>query len=47
MGGAIVGVVPGELVLCAWSPGLDVTGNSVAARSALALFVLETGLSVL
>ena len=46
VGGAIVGVVPGKLVLCAWSPGLDETGNSVAARLALELFVLNTGMSV-
>ena len=46
VGGAIVAVVPGLLVLCAWSPGLDETGNSVAARLALELFVARTGLSV-
>ena len=46
VGGAIVAVVPGELVLCAWSPGLDETGNSVVARRALELFVTRTGLSV-
>ncbi len=46
VGGAIVAVVPGEMVLCAWSPGLDETGNSVVARRALELFVTRTGLSV-
>lgn len=46
VGGAIVAVVPGKMVLCAWSPGLDETGNSVAARLALELFVTRTGLSV-
>ena len=46
VGGAIVAVVPGRMVLCAWSPGLDETGNSLAARRALELFVARTGLSV-
>lgn len=46
VGGAIVAVVPGQMVLCAWSPGLDETGNSMAARRALELFVTRTGLSV-
>ena len=46
VGGAIVAVIPGEMVLCAWSPGLDETGNSVVARRALELFVTRTGLSV-
>ncbi|MEO8543587.1 MAG: glutaminase [Betaproteobacteria bacterium] len=46
VGGAIVAVVPGQMVLCAWSPGLDETGNSMAARRALELFVTRTGVSV-
>lgn len=46
VGGAIIAVVPSEMVLCAWSPGLDETGNSVVARRALELFVTRTGLSV-
>lgn len=46
VGGAIIAVVPGQMVLCAWSPGLDETGNSTAARRALELFVTRTGLSV-
>jgi len=46
VGGAIIAVVPGQMVLCAWSPGLDETGNSMAARRALELFVARTGLSV-
>lgn len=45
-GGAIAAVVPGRMVLCAWSPALDDTGNSVAARLALELFVAKTGLSI-
>lgn len=46
VGGAIVAVIPGKMVLCAWSPGLDDTGNSLVARRALELFVVRTGLSV-
>lgn len=33
--GGIVGVVPGSLGLCVWSPPLDDTGNSVAGTVAL------------
>ncbi|TVT69123.1 MAG: glutaminase [Denitromonas halophila] len=46
VGGGIVAVVPGELALCVWSPGLGSTGNSVAGMRALELFVAKTGLSV-
>lgn len=46
VGGAIVAVVPGRMVLCAWSPGLDDTGNSLVARRALEQFVVRSGLSV-
>ncbi len=33
--GGIVGLVPGRMGLCVWSPPLDDTGNSVAGRAAL------------
>ncbi|MEX0953574.1 MAG: glutaminase [Nitriliruptoraceae bacterium] len=33
--GGIVGMVPGRMGLCVWSPPLDDTGNSVAGRTAL------------
>ncbi|TVO59443.1 glutaminase [Denitromonas halophila] len=46
VGGGIVAVVPGELALCVWSPGLGSTGNSVVGMRALELFVAKTGLSV-
>ena len=46
VGGGIVGVVPHHLTACAWSPGLDVTGNSVAGRAAMQSLVDRTGLSV-
>ena len=46
VGGGVVGIVPHHLTACAWSPGLDATGNSVKGRAALEHLVTETGLSV-
>ncbi len=46
VGGGIVGVVPDRATVCAWSPALDTTGNSLAARAALAALVARTGLTV-
>ena len=46
VGGGIVAVVPDRLTLCAWSPALDVSGNSWLGMRALELFVARTGLSV-
>lgn len=47
VGGGIVAVIPGIGALCAWSPGLDDTGNSLAGARALELFAQHTGFSVL
>jgi glutaminase len=47
VGGGIVAVIPGIGCVCAWSPGLDDTGNSLAAGRAIELFAEHTGLSVL
>jgi len=38
VGGGIVAVVPGELTVAVWSPGLDKKGNSLAGIKALELF---------
>ncbi|MEN8138327.1 MAG: glutaminase [Bacteroidota bacterium] len=38
VGGGIVAVVPGELTVSVWSPGLDKKGNSLAGIKALELF---------
>ena len=46
VGGGIVAIVPGQMALCVWSPGLDETGNSVAGRHALEAFTSRSGLSV-
>lgn len=46
VGGGIIAVVPGRCVVCAWSPGLDRSGNSVAGVAALELLARMTGWSV-
>lgn len=46
VGGGIVAIVPGEMAVCAWSPGLDKSGNSLAATEALRLFAERTGYSI-
>ena len=46
VGGGILTVLPGRGVLCAWSPALDVHGNSVAGVEALDRFTTRTGWSV-
>ncbi len=35
VGGGIVAVLPGEMAVCVWSPGLDANGNSLAGALAL------------
>lgn len=47
VGGGIVAVIPGVGSLCAWSPGLDESGNSIAAARAIEIFASHTGLSLL
>ena len=47
IGGGIVALIPGVGSLCAWSPGLDKVGNSLAADQAIELFVQHTGTSIL
>ncbi|MDP1535129.1 MAG: glutaminase [Rubrivivax sp.] len=46
VGGGIVAIVPEQMAICVWSPGLDDTGNSVVGRRALELFVTQIGVSV-
>jgi len=46
VGGGIIGVIPGELSVCVWAPGLDRSGNSLAGTAALELLTTKTGLSV-
>ena len=46
VGGGIVALIPGEMGLCVWSPGLDPNGNSLAGVKALELFTTYTGRSI-
>lgn len=46
VGGGIVGIVPGHLSVCVWSPELDEFGNSLVGTAALELFTNKTNLSV-
>ena len=46
VGGGIVAVLPGEMSICVWSPGLDATGNSLAGTQALELLTTLTGRSI-
>ncbi len=46
VGGGILALVPGELAVAVWSPGLDETGNSLAGTHALELFTTLTRRSI-
>lgn len=46
VGGGIVAIVPNQMAICAWSPGLSQSGNSLAASEALRLFAERTGMSI-
>jgi glutaminase len=46
VGGGVLAIIPGRGAVCAWSPGLDPAGNSVAAVAALDAFTTASGLSV-
>jgi glutaminase len=46
VGGGVLAVIPGRCTVCAWSPGLDGSGNSVAAVAALDALTTLTGWSV-
>ncbi|MCX2967394.1 glutaminase [Streptomyces sp. TRM70308] len=46
VGGGILAIVPGRGAVCAWSPGLDATGNSVGAMAALEDFTERSDWSV-
>lgn len=46
VGGGIVALLPGEIGLCVWSPGLDANGNSLAGTQALELFTTLTERSI-
>jgi glutaminase len=46
VGGGIVAVVPQQMGICVWSPGLNAQGNSLVGTKALELFTTRTGLSI-
>ena len=46
VGGGIVAIIPGQMSICVWSPGLDGNGNSLAGIAALEAFVRKTGYSI-
>lgn len=46
VGGGIVAVLPGEMAVCVWSPGLDAHGNSLAGVLALEVLTTLTGHSI-
>ncbi len=46
VGGGIVSIVPGEMCVVVWSPGLSESGNSLAGTKALEMFVNYTGKTI-
>lgn len=46
VGGGIVAVLPGEMAVCVWSPGLDANGNSLAGVKSLEWLTTRTGRSI-
>ena len=46
VGGGILGVIPEIGCVCAWSPGLNEAGNSLAGTEALAMFSQRTGVNL-
>ncbi len=46
VGGGIVAVLPGEMAVCVWSPGLDANGNSLAGALALEWLTTYSGRSI-
>ncbi|MCG8653658.1 MAG: glutaminase [Pirellulales bacterium] len=47
VGGGILALVPRQLALAVWSPGLNENGNSLVGTLALEAFVRESGLAIL
>ena len=46
VGGGIMALIPGELVVCVWSPELNKAGNSLAGTAALELLAERLGRSI-
>lgn len=46
VGGGVLAVLPGEMAVCVWSPGLDANGNSLAGTLALEWLTTYSGRSI-
>ncbi|MDU4128687.1 MAG: glutaminase [Pantoea sp.] len=46
VGGGIIAVIPGEMSIAVWSPGLDSAGNSLAGTAALECLTDKLGRSI-
>lgn len=46
VGGGIIAIVPHEMSIAVWSPGLDEAGNSLAGTAALEILAREMGRSI-
>lgn len=46
VGGGIAAIIPNQLSISVWSPGLNKKGNSLAGMKALELFTTKTGMSI-
>jgi len=46
VGGGIIAVIPGEMSIAVWSPGLDSAGNSLAGTAALEMLTEKLGRSI-
>ncbi|MDU4094804.1 MAG: glutaminase B [Pantoea sp.] len=46
VGGGIIAIIPGEMTIAVWSPGLDASGNSLAGTAALELLSERLGCSI-
>lgn len=46
VGGGMLAIIPGEMSVCVWSPGLDAQGNSYVGVKALEFFTNKIGRSI-
>lgn len=46
VGGGIIAIIPGEMSIAVWSPGLDSAGNSLAGTAVLELLTEKLGRSI-
>ncbi len=46
VGGGMLAIIPGEMAVAVWSPGLDAQGNSYVGVKALELFTAKIGRSI-